>query len=755
MFLSVICIFAHMNISNIFKKLRRETPRSSLALIIIAALLVELTSAIQFWFAGEGIREEVQQRAETELKVKSLEIQKVMAVVETAVNNTVWEVEQQVGRPDSLYGVARRLVRQNDNIVGVGVSFIPNYYPDKGRWFELYVAQRADGTLEASQIGGPNHDYLNSTWFRKALASENGYWSEPYYDNAGAKMMLCSYFMPVHDSHGRVVGLLGADVSLDWLSSVINANPIYPSSFNVIISRTGKLMVCPAESLVLRRSIQDATAHIEDTTVKQINQRMIDGRSGHASMIDEKGEKNYVFYAPVKGKTGWSMAVVCSDREIYHGLRQVAFVLMVLFLVGLSLMFYIVWRTIRSMRRLETARNQKASMESELRIASNIQKALLPKTFPPYPERSDVDIHALLHPARQVGGDLYDFYIRDDKLFFCIGDVSGKGVPASLVMAIVRTLFRNVSSHESSPHRILSEINDATAEENSNNFFMTFFVGVLDLPTGHLCYSNAGHESPVVATCTPEPHLQPLPCDGNLPLGVMKGWQYTMQELTLSPDTTLFLYTDGLTEAANKDYQLFGKERMRTALAEVLAESHEDVKRFVSHMLASVCHFVGNAEQSDDLTMLVVRYTMHNAQLRQSRAIILPNNIESLPQLTAFVEETCGLVGCDDTCANQINLAVEEAVVNVMNYAYPEGKQGDVEIEAQTDGDVIRFVITDSGTPFDPTRCEDVDVTLSAEDRPIGGLGIHLVRTMMDSVHYDRVGDKNILTLCKNLRKRE
>lgn len=741
-----------MNISNILKKLRPETSRSSLALIVVAAVLVEVTSAVQYWFAREGIREEVQQRAETELKVKSLEIQKVMVAVEAVVQNSVWEVEQQIDQPDSLYKVIGRIVSRNKDIVGVGVSFVADYYPERGRWFEPYVAQRADGSLEKSQIGGTAHDYLNMEWFHQAMASSRGYWSEPYYDNAGAKMMLCSYFAQLRDKHGRVVALLGADVSLDWLSEVINANPIYPSSFNVMISRTGRLMVCPVESLVMRHTIQEVTSRVEDTTANLINQQMMDGKSGHASMIDEKGEKNYVFYAPVEGKTGWSMAVVCNDREIYRSLRQIGFNLMLLFVVGLALMAYIVWRTIRSMKRLEATRNQKASMESELRIASGIQKALLPKKFPPYPERTEVDIHAVLKPARQIGGDLYDFYIRDEKLYFCVGDVSGKGVPASLVMAITRTLFRNVSARESCPNRILSAMNDTMADENDTNLFVTFFVGVLDLPTGRLRYSNAGHEAPVVMPySSPLFECAPLSCDSNLPLGVMKGWMYTLQEVKLEPNTTLFMFTDGLTEAADNDDCLFGKERMMKELSIRQPEGQEDVRHLVDRVLTAVHCFVNGAVQSDDLTMLAVHYTMQPHQTRLSRAITLSNDLQTVPQLTAFVEEACQAVGCTDKQINQINLAVEEAVVNVMNYAYPAGEHGDVTIEAQADEHTVRFVITDDGVPFDPTASNDVDVTLSAEDRPIGGLGIHLVRKMMDSINYNRVDGKNILTLIKTI----
>ena len=741
-------------ISDIIRRLLPKTrrTRTSIALIVIAALLIELTSATMYWYASKGIREEVQHRAETELRVKNLEIQRVMTSVETAVVNTIWAIEQQLSQPDSLQPVIRRIVKQNSFIVGVGLAFTADYYPQKGHWFEPYVGEREDGSIEASQIGSATHDYLNADWYRTGLAAQRGVWSEPYYDDAGARMMLCTYTYPIRDDQGRIVALIGADVSLDWLSDVINARHIYPSSYNVVISRTGQLMACPVESLLLRRTIQQVTAKNEDTTASFIGKQMLKGNSGQATLTDEKGQKNYIFYAPIEGETGWSMAVVCSDREIYRGLRQVGFNLFLLMLAGLVLMGYLLKRTIRNAKRLETVYGQKKAMEKELHIASAIQMALLPKIFPPYPDRTDVDIHAALTPARQVGGDLYDFYIRDEKLFFCIGDVSGKGVPASLVMAITRTLFRNVSAHESHPHRILSAINNTLSEDNPDSLFVTFFIGVLDLPTGRLRYANAGHEPPLLIAGT---EVCSLECDSNLPLGTMPDWKYTQQETTISAGTTLFLYTDGLTEAMNAMGTFFGKKRMVGTIesfAQRTPQGQSTPRALIETIMSAVQAFVAGAEQSDDLTLLSVQYTRQQLAIRINRSLTLPNDVQATPQLAAFVDEVCQELNFDASQTMQMNLAVEEAVVNVMNYAYPKGTEGDVTIDAIANNERLKFVITDSGVPFDPTAQGEADTTLSVEERPIGGLGIHLVRHYMDSINYERTDGHNVLTLRKRIQ---
>ncbi len=747
------------------KILRRLIPKtlrskSSLAIILTAAVLVELTNGVQYLFAKRGIQNEVEQRAKSELRAKSLEIENVTTAVEVAVNNMVWAVEAELANPENIPNITRMLLENNEQIVGAGVTFVADYYPKYGHWCELYVARRSNGDIEAEQIGGPDHDYLQSSWFSGAIAANEGYWSDPYYDEKGARMTLCSYFAPVHDQNGQVVALLGADVSLDWLSELINAKQIYPSSFNLLLSRTGQIMACPVESLVMRRNIEQVTADMSDTTIDYINREMMAGHSGKATVHDDDGKKNYVFYAQMDDDTGWSMAIVCSDYEIYYTLRQVRFNLFLLMLIGMALLGYIIWRATKNAIRLQAVNTEKERIGSELHIASEIQKSMLPKIYPPYPERDDVEIYGSLVPAKEVGGDLFDFFIRDEKLFFCIGDVSGKGVPASLVMAVTRSLFRTVSAHEASPERIVAQMNDSMAQTNDTNMFVTMFVGVLDLPTGRLRYCNAGHCSPLLIDSEqPETaamkeeaqdnqRLSAINCVSNLPIGIIPNYKFEGQELFVHTGSTVFLYTDGLTEAEDTMHVQYGEDRMMTQMKKIDASKPQDL---IEHVAAAVHAFVGDAKQSDDLTMLAVRYTKKQLDVRLKRDLTLQNDIAQVPLLAQFVEEVCEEIGLDMSTTMQMNLALEEAVVNVMKYAYPHGIVGNIHIEAQASDVRLKFVISDNGTPFDPTAKAEVDTTLSAEERPIGGLGIHLVRKIMDSINYERSRNKNVLTLRKKI----
>ena len=258
----------------------------------------------------------------------------------------------------------------------------------------------------------------------------------------------------------------------------------------------------------------------------------------------------------------------------------------------------------RYIDELKTTTASKAAIEKELKVAHDIQMSMLPKTFPPYPERDDIDIYGTLTPAKDVGGDLFDFHIRNEKLFFCIGDVSGKGVPASLVMAMTRSLFRNISSHLWEPDQIVRALNDTMAEDNDTNMFVTLFLGVLDLHTGHFSYCNAGHDSPLLIGSG----ISQLPCDSNLPVGVMPDWVYTRQDMQLQSQDTIFLYTDGLNEAENVEHAQFGDNRIVNVAEACLAERQVQPATLVDRMTEAVHRFVDEAEQSDDLTMLAIKY---------------------------------------------------------------------------------------------------------------------------------------------------
>ena len=278
--------------------------------------------------------------------------------------------------------------------------------------------------------------------------------------------------------------------------------------------------------------------------------------------------------------------------------------------------------------------------------------------------------------------------------------------------------------------------------------FVTLFMGVLHLDTGKLYYTNAGHEPPVlVGTNTRFVRLE-----NNIPLGLRPDWQYSEQEVIINPGTTLFLYTDGFTEAETVDNKQYGRDRMfRQAIH--LARKRLDSRTFVKEIRQTERTFVGGIPQKDDISLLAIKYIGHISHSLYHRSISLSNDVQEVPVLAIFIGGICEDMHFDEMTTAGVNLAIEEAVVNAMSYAYPKGNRGDIHLEAIADDDVIRFVLRDNGAAFDPTAVQEIDVASHVRSGSIGGLGIHLIRHYMDDIAYMRTDNQNVLTMIKKLKK--
>ena len=402
---------------------------------------------------------------------------------------------------------------------------------------------------------------------------------------------------------------------------------------------------------------------------------------------------------------------------------------------------------------LQATTASKERLQSELVIAHDIQMGMLTTVFP---ERDDLDLFASMTPAKEVGGDLYDFIIEDNELFFIIGDVAGKGVPASLYMAVTRTLFRNLAGNYQSAANIMRQMNHAIASANESMLFVTAFIGVLDLRTHHLTYCNAAHNAPALITADGECRL--LDAETNLPIGIQDHYRYEEQQMAFPENTALLLYTDGLTEAmyisADGGRKLFGEERLLHDLEKNRQASAIEV---IDYLKQHVNVFADGTVQGDDLTLLFLR---HGASQKNNsaapRRIIMKNEMSEVSRMRGFFLSVCREHDIDDDTFKTLNLAIEEWVANVINYAYPKGIRGHVEMTAKVTEGVLTLVIKDHGAPFDPTAHTDVDVDAGLDERQIGGLGIHLVKAIMDTMHYERTADGyNVLTLTKTLNNNQ
>lgn len=720
------------------KDFRRKSVWTGMLMMVVAALTLEATALIQYHFSRIGIREEASKRAESQIEETKNKVMDILNQAESAVRNNIWLARLCLETPDTLQRVTEHIVRENQVVIGSTVALVPGYNRKLGMFSPYSFIDPATGELESKSLASEEYDYQSQEWFRNGLEHEDGFWSEPYIDTGGGDMIMTTFSMPVKDPSGKTAAVITADISLEWLTGLVGGSSVYPNAFNLIFSRSGKIMVSPVETLVMRNTIYEMIHQFEDTAAfTRVADSIMSGESGNTSIHRGK-ELSHIYFAPID-RVGWYMSVVIPDDQIFGEVKKVNSYVALLQLIGLAMLFLILRAASGSQKRYNLIKEKKDRMENDLMIAKGIQMSMIPKVFPPFPERSDLDISAILVPAREVGGDLYDFYIRNERLFFCIGDVSGKGVPAALVMAVTRSLFRTVSAREDSPGRIVAAMNDSMSEMNENNMFVTFFCGVLDLTSGRLRFCNAGHNPPVTLTDAKR-RLEVVP---NLPLGIMPRMEFQEQEFIMRHDDVIFLYTDGLTEAENSESELFGEARMMNVLS--TRRSAND------HLLAlerEVADFVKDAPRSDDLTMLLIHYINPRAT---ERHLVLRNDIGQISLLSEMVEEIAEERGLDSGVAMNINLALEEAVTNVIMYAYPEGEEGELRLDAVIDDDSLKFILSDKGKEFDPTAKPEPDITLDVEKRPVGGLGIHLVRKIMDSVSYKRKDGKNILTMIKHI----
>ena len=635
--------------------------RVSLWVVLFAAIIFNVALGFLFYQSREAVRQEAVNRATQILDKTSLRVEGILNRVEVASNMTRWLVLRHPNKADSMFVYSRGMLLNNPDFYNCSIAFEPYYFKDKGLYFSAYSRINGD-SIRTIQGGSDHYQYFYMDWYLMPKMLDHPSWTEPYMDYdapTNSYEMVTSYCQAIKDKAGQVIGVVNTSLSLNWLSQTVSETKPYPNSYSIMIGRGGTYFVHPDTTKITRQTIFTQTLEQPDTAMTALGYAMQHGEEGMKHM-NIGGKDCYVFYKPL-GQTGCSMAIVCPESDIFSGFNRLRRTVMTIVTVGLLLMLYlfirIITRELKPLRRLaheaETIASgqfdaelpdfqrvdeigqlshsfgnmqqslvkyieelkettaQKASIESDLRIASDIQMGMLPEEFPTRDDRDDVQLYASLTPAKEVGGDLFDFYFRDEKLFFCIGDVSGKGVPASLFMAVTRSIFRTVSAHESKPDRIMSTMNKTVADMNKADMFVTLFVGVLDLPTGLLHYCNAGHDAPLLVGAG----VGELPCDANIPVGFMPTWEYTLQEALIYTGTTILLFTDGLSEAMNADFEQFQMERINDVAIRALANQQQEPRQLISQMTDAVHQFVGDAEQSDDLTMMAIQYIKQQSDI--------------------------------------------------------------------------------------------------------------------------------------------
>ena len=402
-----------------------------------------------------------------------------------------------------------------------------------------------------------------------------------------------------------------------------------------------------------------------------------------------------------------------------------------------------------SLENLRRTTSAKERMESELNVGRDIQMSMLPLNFPAFPDREEFDIYAALQPAREVGGDFYDFFFVDeDWLCFCVGDVSGKGVPAALFMAVTKTLIKSKSTQGLGPGVVLNRVNDDLALDNASSMFVTLFIGTLNVRTGELIYANAGHNPPYVKHL--DGGIKRLDARHGPVVGAMEGMEYGEDRLRLNGGDLLLVYTDGVTEAMNASQELFGEKRLADMLTSYPYESVEDV---VQATVGTVELFEDGADRADDVTVLCIqRLGSPSEAADRLLELAVKNDLAEIDRVNQAFNDFAEESDIPQAVSFKMNMVFDELLNNIISYAYSDDAAHEIDIRITLADGRLTVTIEDDGAPFDPfDDAETPDTEASLDDRQMGGLGVHLVRNVMDEVAYERRDDRNVVTLVKHL----
>ena len=381
---------------------------------------------------------------------------------------------------------------------------------------------------------------------------------------------------------------------------------------------------------------------------------------------------------------------------------------------------------------------QQQRMQDELNVARDIQLSMVPKEFP---QLDAVNIFAILEPAREIGGDLYDVFMIDDKsLCLCVGDVSGKGDPAALFMAMAKTLIKSYANSDLSTASIVTRVNDELCLNNDECLFVTLFVSILNINTGELRFTNAGHNFPYIIK--EDKTLITLKQKHGPIVAAMDELIYKEDVILLDANDTLFLFTDGVTEAMNNKEELYGEQRLENFLNN---SDVKDVKLTINNLMKDVVHYEDGNPQTDDITLLSCFYA--GEEILATSKISIENKLENITKVVEHFDEFCEKNDVSMGVNQKINLSLDDLVNNIISYGYEEGSKHEIDIIFKLFKNRVIILIEDDAMAFNPFNGDNVDTSLSIDERDIGGLGIHLVKNLMSSSNYNRKANKNVVTL--------
>lgn len=662
----------------------------------------------------------------------------------------------------------------------------------------MKLARYEDGRINV--ITGSN--YSDKEWFVSTKKAEQPLWQEPFvgdFVDEPIAVFTIPFYLPEKDGVKKIGGVICIDISLEFLRETVDQIKVINSGYSFVLSEKNTVVAHPNEEWVFNKTLSDLTTD-DNESMKKLGHDIKQKMTGLLMGKKADGTAACIYHTPMHVK-GWTFGVVWPAQKFFEEQHAMKLFFIKLTVAGYLIMLFIVLfisfrvaRPLNKMSRvahdlgkgnfdvkiprirgkdevaqfaqafnrmreslveyienLKNVTDKNLRMESELNVARDIQLGVLPKNEDEESMRDGRhELSALLEPARGVGGDFYDFFPLDkDHIVLLIADVSGKGVPAALFMMSVRTQLKSLALASHPVDYVFDKANERLTHKNDSNMFVTVWMGVLDLQTGHVEFCCAGHNPPVIRHENGETEF--IQSKSGLVMGGMPGIKYKMQSVDLQPGDTIFLYTDGVTESCNVDEKFFGDARLLESLRKSAGEPTKNLCTFVKSRIDG---FVGEAPQFDDITMLALKYVGQKEEKKSNmqnfrKEMTVDSKIENIETLTSFVESSLSQFEPTMKAQMQINVAIDELFSNVIHYS----GSSKMTLVLEVNQDVLTASLTfiDEGVAYDPLKKDDPDTTLSAEQREVGGLGIFLVKKTMDDVEYKRDGNKNVLKIVKKL----
>lgn len=700
--------------------------------------------------------------------------------VEQNVKRTVKELPYfSVSTIKNKSGEFLQILIDNDSIIlGCGIVMVPDKIPDSREWME-YI-HRSSNSIERLQLGGTDYDYTSKQWYTAALNSDNGVWSEPYVDKGAGESLMVTYACPVKSADGNTFCVVTADVAISFLDEQLNRLIPYPESYSFILTRGGKFLegypmnpyrdedrekrkkldllaissslqtgktdvmfgsdfICtftPVENIDLVLCTASPLSSVVSVTSRIRIPLFIILVSGFVILIILLRETLRRALRPLNGLTE---AAVCIGEGDFNTRIPEASEYSDLDHLGRA-MTDMRDSIVRYVAEIEESTRERERLEIQLHIARDIQRSLLPAGEAEFKgiQNRILSLSAYQESAMEVGGDLYDYVQTEGRLYFIIADVSGKGIPAALMMCYVKSLFHFAAQQGLSPADIVGRINNNMCTDNSSNMFVTMLVGYIDPDLQRMVIANAGHNPAVV--CTPE-SCRYLDLPAGLPVGVMSDMIYTETDCIFSDGYTLFLYTDGMSEAENSHGEFYGQEKLLNRVSEAVTTLF--APSVVVSSLAEELRLYCDNVYSDDITMLCI-----SVSTQSEISMSLKYEIPEIEMLLSEIGNISSREGWNDHLQNNVMLVAEEAVSNVINYSHPANPIDRIDFRLLYAGNVAEIVISDTGNAFNPLDNEpEVNTDSPLEQRKVGGLGIFLIRQLSEKVEYARAGDRNILKI--------